>query len=208
MKKNILKITVVALAVFAMPTMMQAQLGNLARKAKSAAQTAKTLTSNENLIGTEEIKVENLKGSWSYRESGISFAAGNAAEKAAGNAAAEEVEPKIKDALSVLKPGMVTFKFNEDKTCKVLVQKKEIDGTYSVNGANIDMTLSDPAATLKFNGRIDGNRIQLSMTPDEMANFIKAALPESADNYASKIAAASSVLDKAKNIYLALWFAK
>ena len=117
MKKNILKMAVVALAVFAMPTMMHAQLGNLARKAKSAAQTAKTLTTNENLIGTEEIKVAQLAATWSYTEAGVSFAAGNAAEKAAGNALAQEVEPDLRNALSVIRPGMLKFKFNEDKTC-------------------------------------------------------------------------------------------
>ncbi len=208
MKKNILKLAVVALAVFAMPTMMHAQLGNLARKAKSAAQTAKTLTTNENLIGTEELKVEKVKGTWSYTEPGISFAAGNAAEKAAGNAVAQEVEPDLRSALSVIRPGMLKFKFNENNTCQAIVQTKPIDGTYTLNGPDITVNLSNPATTLKFNGRIDGNRIQLSMTPDELTDFIKTVLPESADSYASKIGTVSSALEKAKNLYLALWFFK
>jgi hypothetical protein len=208
MKKNILKMAVVALAVFAMPTMMHAQLGNLARKAKSATQTAKTLTTNENLIGTEEIKVAQLAATWSYTEAGVSFAAGNAAEKAAGNALAQEVEPDLRNALSVIRPGMLKFKFNEDKTCQLLAQNKPIDGTYTISGPDITVNLSNPATTLKFNGRLDGNRIQLSMTPDELTSFIKAALPESADSYASKIGTVTSALEKAKNLYLALWFFK
>ena len=82
MKKNIMRFAVVALALFAMPTFMHAQLGKLANKAKAAANTAKTLNSEENLIGDEEITEKDLKATWSYREPGLSFAKGNAAVKA------------------------------------------------------------------------------------------------------------------------------
>lgn len=208
MKKNILRIAVVALALFAMPNMMHAQLGKLANKAKSAANTAKTLNTEENLIGEEELTEKALKGTWSYREPGMSFAKGNAVQKAAGNKAAEEVEPKIREILSPLKPGMVSFQFEEKGVCKMIVQKKEIPGTYTINGANIDVTLSNPAATLKFNGKIDGNRIQLSMLPDDLISFIQAAMPDSADQYAAKLEPVTKVLAKAKIVYLALWFAK
>lgn len=208
MKKNVMRIAIVALALFAMPTMMHAQLGKLANKAKSAANTAKTLNTEENLIGEEEITEKDLKGTWSYREPGVSFAKGNAVQKAAGNKVAEEVEPKLRDILSPLKPGMVSFQFAEKGVCKMIVQKKEIPGTYTINGANIDVTLSDPAATLKFNGKIDGNRIQLSMLPDDLIDFIKAAMPDSADQYAAKLEPVTKLLEKAKIVYLALWFAK
>ena len=103
---------------------------------------------------------------------------------------------------------MLKFKFNEDKTCQLLAQNKPIDGTYTISGPDITVNLSNPATTLKFNGRLDGNRIQLSMTPDELTSFITAALPESADSYASKIGTVTSALEKAKNLYLALWFFK
>ena len=208
MKKNIMRIAIVALALFAMPNMMHAQLGKLANKAKAAANTAKTLNSDENLIGEDEITEKALKGTWAYREPGIAFAKGNAVQKAAGNKAAEEFEPKLREALSALKPGMVSFKFDEKGACTMLVQKKEIPGTYTISGPNIDITLSNPAATLKFNGRIDGNRIQLSMLPDDLVGFIQAAMPDSADQYASKLEPVTKALAKVKIVYIALWFGK
>ena len=208
MKKNIMRFAVVALALFAMPTFMHAQLGKLANKAKAAANTAKTLNSEENLIGDEEITEKDLKATWSYREPGLSFAKGNAAVKAAGNKVAQEVEPEMREALSALKPGMISFKFEEKGVCTLIAQKKEIPATYTVSGPDITITLSDPAATLKFNGRIDGNRIQLSMLPDDLIGFIKAAMPDSADQYAAKLEPVTKALSKVKIVYIALWFAK
>ena len=208
MKRNILKLAIVAFAAFAMPTMMHAQLGNLAKQAKSAAKTAKTLTSNDNLIGEDELTVKDLKFKWSYREPGIAFGKGNAAQKAAGNAIAGEVEPKLKDALKSLKSGSISFKFEEKGVCTATMQGKEIPATYTINGPNIDITLSKPAATLKFNGRIDGARIQLAMTPSDLAEFIKVAAPASADQYLKQMEPAFKTLEKAKNVYIALWFAR
>ena len=214
--KGFIKTAFVAAAIFALPTMMHAQLGGLggmAKKAKAAAATAKSLTSDANLIGEEELTLDAVKGTWSYREPGIAFGAGNAAAKAAGNAAAEKVEPALKEALTKagFKTGMIKFTFNnnkeEVKTCKVTLASKEMEGTYALEGANIAITLTESGKTFKFNGKIDGGRIQLAMTPSDMLDFVKAVAP-SADNYASQMASVSSVLDKVKILYLALWFAK
>ncbi len=213
MKKELIRTVLVAAAIFAMPTIMYAQLGNLAKKAKAAAATAKSLNSDANLIGEEELTADAVKGTWSYREPGIAFGPGNAAAKAAGNAAAEKVEPVIKEGLTKagFKPGMLKFTFNNSKedgqTAKVVVASKEFEGTYALEGATIAVTLNETGKTFKFNGKLDGGRLQLALTPSDMLDFVKAAAPQ-ADNYAAQVKSVSDVLDKVKILYLALTFGK
>ena len=203
MKKEMIRTALIAMAIFAMPTMMHAQLGNLAKKAKAAAATAKSLNSDANLIGEEELTDDAVKGTWSYREPGIAFGPGNAAAKAAGNAAAEKVEPIIKEGLTKagFKPGMLKFTFNNSKengqTAKVVVASKEFEGTYALEGATIAVTLNETGKTFKFNGKLDGGRLQLALTPSDQA-----------DNYAAQVKSVSDVLDKVKILYLALTFGK
>ena len=106
---------------------------------------------------------------------------------------------------------MLKFTFNNSKedgqTAKVVVASKEFEGTYALEGATIAVTLTETGKTFKFNGKLDGGRLQLALTPSDMLDFVKAAAPQ-ADNYAAQVKSVSDVLDKVKILYLALTFGK
>lgn len=93
------------------------------------------------LTGTEA--TVDMTGTWNYKGSAVEFESDNLLMKAGGSAAATMAENKLDEQLSKIgiKDGQMSFTFNADSTFVSTVGKKKLNGTYSYDAANKQVTL-------------------------------------------------------------------
>lgn len=97
--------------------------------AKKALNTVKQLN---------QLKLEDLQGTWQYKGSACQFKSDDLLQKAGGIAMAEGLEKKLDNAYAKvgIVPDKFTYTFNSDSTFTSEIGKKKMKGTYSYDAAS------------------------------------------------------------------------
>lgn len=210
MKKEIIKITLVAIMAFIAPTAMKAQLSNIINAIKGSSSTANTVTDIVgNLLGSGKVSAANLTGTWAYTEPCVAFESDDVLSKLGGSVASTKIEDKFNAALTKagIKPGNVTMTFNTDNTFAMTVGKKTLSGTYEVSGSDLNLTFKTTGKTIKTNVKISLGTLQIAMNADKMLDIVT-TIATKASAYSSQMSTISSLLGNYKGMYLGMKFQK
>lgn len=210
MKKNIIKIAIVALAAFVAPTTTRAQLSEILNAIKGSSSTASTVTDIVgNLLGSGKVSESSLQGTWVYTEPCVAFESDDVLSKLGGSVASTKIEDKFNTALTKagIKPGNVTITFNADSTFAITVGKKTLSGTYAVNESELDLTFKTTGRTVKTNVKLSLGTLQIAMNADKMLDVIT-TIATKASAYSSQMSTISSLLGNYKGMYLGMKFQK
>ena len=214
MKKNIIKLAIVAVAAFTMPSAMNAQLNEILGKAKEAiagsSSTAGTVTDViGGLLGSGKLTEKSLAGTWVYTQPCVAFESESVLSNIGGSVASSKVEEKLKKGLEKagIKSGKVTLTFNTDKTFAMTVGKKSLSGTYEIDGSNVTLNFKSPAKSINTNAKISLGTLQLAMNADKMLDIVN-TIATKASAYSSQMGTVSSMLSQYKGMYLGMKFNK
>lgn len=214
MKTSIIRIAMVVAAAFFMPSTMNAQLADLLNKAKSlfsgTSSTASTITNVVgNLLGSTKITAEKLEGTWSYTQPCIAFESENTLNNIGGSVASAKIEEKLKTALDKagIKAGQMSITFNADKTFLISTGRRQISGTYQVEGTDLLLTFKTTKKTIKTNVKLSLGTLQIAMNADKMLQIVN-TIATKASAYSSNMKTVSTLLSQYKGMYLGLKFKK
>ncbi|MBQ2298760.1 MAG: DUF4923 family protein [Bacteroidaceae bacterium] len=214
MKKSIIKIALVATAAFLMPSTMNAQFADLLNKAKSlfggSSSTTSTITNVVgNLLGNTKITAQKLEGTWSYTQPCIAFESESTLNNIGGSVASAKIEEKLKAGLDKagIKEGQMSITFNADKTFYISTGKRQISGTYEVEGSDLSLTFKTTKKTIKTNVKLSLGTLQIAMNADKMLQIVN-TIATKASAYSSSMKTVSTLLSQYKSMYLGLKFKK
>ena len=214
MKKSIIKIALVATAAFLMPSTMNAQFAELLNKAKSlfggSSSTTSTITNVVgNLLGNTKITAQKLEGTWSYTQPCIAFESESTLNNIGGSVASAKIEEKLKTGLDKagIKEGQMSITFNADKTFYISTGKRQISGTYEVEGSDLSLTFKTTKKTIKTNVKLSLGTLQIAMNADKMLQIVN-TIATKASAYSSSMKTVSTLLSQYKSMYLGLKFKK
>ncbi|MBR2631305.1 MAG: DUF4923 family protein [Bacteroidaceae bacterium] len=214
MKTSIIRIAMVVAAAFFMPSTMNAQLADLLNKAKSlfsgTSSTASTITNVVgNLLGSTKITAEKLEGTWSYTQPCIAFESENTLNNIGGSVASAKIEEKLKTALDKagIKAGQMSITFNADKTFLISTGRRQISGTYQVEGTDLLLTFKTTKKTIKTNVKLSLGTLQIAMNADKMLQIVN-TIATKASAYSSNMKTVSTLLSQYNGMYLGLKFEK
>ena len=122
----------------------------------------------------KQASVKNIIGTWSYSEPAIVFQSDNVLAKAASKVAANKIEKKLQSYLTQygIKPGTLTITFKEDGTFSETLNKKTINGKWTITNSKLQLTVSGiktPAITTQING----NNLLLVTDATKLLNLFK-----------------------------------
>lgn len=214
MKTSIIRIAMVVAAAFFMPSTMNAQFADLLNKAKSlfsgTSSTASTITNVVgNLLGSTKITAEKLEGTWSYTQPCIAFESENTLNNIGGSVASAKIEEKLKTALDKagIKAGQMSITFNADKTFLISTGRRQISGTYQVEGTDLLLTFKTTKKTIKTNVKLSLGTLQIAMNADKMLQIVN-TIATKASAYSSNMKTVSTLLSQYNGMYLGLKFEK
>ena len=214
MKKSIIKIALIATAAFLMPSTMNAQFADLLNKAKSlfggSSSTTSTITNVVgNLLGNTKITAQKLEGTWSYTQPCIAFESESTLNNIGGSVASAKIEEKLKAGLDKagIKEGQMSITFNADKTFYISTGKRQISGTYEVEGSDLSLTFKTTKKTIKTNVKLSLGTLQIAMNADKMLQIVN-TIATKASAYSSSMKTVSTLLSQYKSMYLGLKFKK
>jgi hypothetical protein len=214
MKKSIIKIALVAAAAFLMPSTMNAQFADLLNKAKNlfggSSSTTSTITNVVgNLLGNTKITAQKLEGTWSYTQPCIAFESESTLNNIGGSVASAKIEEKLKAGLDKagIKEGQMSITLNADKTFYISTGKRQISGTYEVEGSDLSLTFKTTKKTIKTNVKLSLGTLQIAMNADKMLQIVN-TIATKASAYSSSMKTVSTLLSQYKSMYLGLKFKK
>ncbi len=207
-----MKAVLVAVVALGISQTASAQLGNLLKNAANSvtgSSSAGNVVSNvvSNLLGTSKLSESNLVGTWSYSGPCVVLESDNVLSNIGGSVMTSKVESKFGNVLQKVgfKPGKVGLTLNEDKSFVMTVAGKKTQGTWSVSGSNLVLTIL--GKSIKINGKMSGGDLQLAMNADKMLSLL-GTVTQSASTLNSTFGTVSSLLNKYKGLYLGLKFSK
>lgn len=161
MRKGISVLAVILL--MGMPTAVSAQFKNILNSVKSAV---------ENVV--EQPKFD-LQGQWAYKGSAVDLKSNNLLKNLGGKAATSVAEGKINSELKKIGivPGSLEFEFRKDSTFTTALAGRKLNGSYSYNEADRDLTLTF-AKVVNFHAKVKTGAQEMSLlfNSDKLFKFL------------------------------------
>ena len=190
--------TVMAAAMILTSSAASAQtLGNILKKVASSDVVNSVI--NTYVPGANAV---SLPGNWSYTGAAISVSGENALSNVAGSAVTSGIESKADQYLQKIgiKPGSVTYTFNEDKTFSCTIFGIPLSGTWQINDEAQKVTLQYGKVMkyLSMTGTLTrtSEGCEMLFDADRFLTFIKSAL-----SFAGKSSTAASSLGSLTSSY-------
>lgn len=166
------------------------KLGNILKKVASSDVVNSVI--NTYVPGASAV---SLPGTWSYTGAAVSVSSDNALSNVAGSAVTSGIESKADQYLQKIgiKPGSVTYTFNEDKTFSCTIFGIPLSGTWQINDEAQKVTLQYGKVMkyLSMTGTLTrtSEGCEMLFDADRFLAFIKTAL-----SYAGKSSTAAGSL--------------
>ena len=181
MKKNVLKIAAVSLALmFSAPMSAQSDLGGLLGNVLGAA--TGNSSSGDDLVSTltsifssdKQANKNNIIGTWNYSEPAIVFMSDNFLAKTAAKVASNKLETKLQSYLTKygIKPGTFSMTFKEDGTFTRTLKGRTSKGTWQLKDNKLLLTIAG-LATVSITTQIDGKDMQFVTDATKLLNLFK-----------------------------------
>ncbi len=162
------------------------------------------------LIGTKEVGMNDIVGTWVYDSPSIVLESDDVLSKIGGTAITSKGEKYLEEAVTKcgLKSGAVSLTFNADSTYSCTFGGRQVKGTYSLEGANL--TLKRQMGTRGINVTANVNRLskelQLAVKADKLLTLLESFSDKMKTN--SSMSTFSSLLKKYKGMQAGLKFKK
>lgn len=213
MKKGLIKVALVAIAMVAAPLAANAQsnlLNGVLGTLKSKSSTVNAVTNIVgNLLGTNNVSESSLVGTWTYSQPSIAFESESVLGQVGASVASSKIQGKMKKGLEKagIKSGKMTITFNQDKSFVFTVGNRQHKGTYKVDGCNLTLTFAMTGRTVTANVKQNLGSLQLAMKADKMLQVVNTVATK-ASAYSSQMGTVSALLGNYKGMYLGLEFTK
>ncbi len=218
MKKTILKVAFATAMAFIMPTVSNAQLGDLLKgaatnvvgKATGNSSTASTITNVvTSLLGTSKVSETSIVGTWTYDSPCIAAESSNVLTKATAAAAVSEAQDKLTSALTKagIKSGSMKIKFEEGGKATITVGKKNVSATYKLEGSDLLLTLTKVKKTIRMNCKLSAGKLQLAMKSDKLLTLVN-TISSTAAAASSTLGTLNTLLKNVDGLYVGLQFTK
>lgn len=152
-----------------------------AADAQSIKDILKSTASNViNQVAGAVAPVDLTKGTLTYTGAAVELISDNALSNVAGKAAAGTVEAKVNAELEKagIKAGVIAFEFAEDNTFTMKFKGKNIAGTYTLEGNEINLAFGKTFKSVKMSGTVTAttNGCKMVFPAKKFLSFIKAIL--------------------------------
>lgn len=175
MKKNVLKLTALALMAMCQMQVGAQTLGDVLNGVLGSSQTGDVVQGLTSVFSSDkQATADNIIGTWSYSEPAIVFTSDNILAKAASKIAANKVEKKLQEQLSKygIQPGAFTMTFKEDGTFTETLKGKTTQGKWAVKNSKLQLTIIG-VKTLSVTTQIDGKDMQFVTDATKLLNLFK-----------------------------------
>ncbi len=124
--------------------------------------------------GEKQADKKSIVGMWTYSEPAIVFESDNFLAKTGAKIAAGKLEDKLQERLTKvgIKPGAVTFTFNEDGTYVNTLGSKKFAGTWTVTDQKLNLTVAK-MKTFSITTQLEGKQLMLVVNADKLLTFVK-----------------------------------
>ena len=196
MKKISVAIIAAAMVIFT-PAASAQKLGNILKKVASSDVVNSVV--NTYVPGANAV---SLPGTWSYTGAAIALSGESALSNVAGAAVTSGIESKLDSYLQKIgiKPGAVSFTFNEDKTFTSTIFGIPLGGTWQVNDDAKKVTLQYGKVMkyLSMTGTLTrtSDGCEILFDADRFLTFLKTAL-----SYAGKSSSTASGISSLTDSY-------
>lgn len=116
-----------------------------------------------------------IVGKWTYVQPCIQFESENLLAKAGGSLVATRAEAKLADLYNKIgiKPGALTFVFNNDNTCQYAVGSRVMQGKYVFDSATKTMTITTQTGMqIKAFVSVTGNNMGLTFDVSKLLQLV------------------------------------
>lgn len=175
MKKNVLKLTALALMAMCQMQVSAQSLGDVLNGVLSSSQSGDIAQGLTSVFSKDkQATANNIIGTWSYSEPAIVFTSDNILTKAAAKIAANKVEKKLQEQLSKygIQAGTFTMTFKEDGTFTETLKGKTTQGKWAVKDSKLQLTILG-VKTLSVTTQIDGKDMQFVTDATKLLNLFK-----------------------------------
>ena len=214
MKKSILKVALATSLAFIMPSVSNAQLGDLLKSAAGTAvgqATGNSTLANvvTALLGTSKVSEQSIIGTWTYQEPCIAAESSNVLTKAAAAAAVSKAQNELSSALlkAGIKAGAMQITFAEGGKATIMLGKKKVSATYKVDGSDLYLTLTTIKKTIKMNCKLSSGKLQLAMKADKLLTLVN-TISSTAAAASTSLATLNTLLKNVDGLYVGLQFTK
>lgn len=187
-------------------TSTAAQIQNILGKLKSNKNAGIATDMIAKILGDADIKESSLVGTWSYNQPCVAFTSEDKLADLGGTVISSKLEDKLGSALSKagISSNKVIVTFNEDNTFNMnIANKKQVSGTYSVDGCNVTLNFKSPKKTVVCNGKLTLGTLQLAMEANGLFDVVSAAAMK-ASAFSTEMSALSSLISNYDGMYLGL----
>lgn len=118
----------------------------------------------------------SVVGTWNYEAPSVQFESQNYLTQAGGTAIAEKLEAKLASLYKLvnIRPGKMTFTFDQNGNMTYGVGSVKRTGTYTFDNATKTMTLTtSTGASFRCFVTVSGNNLYLTFDGDKFLNFVK-----------------------------------
>ncbi|MBO4598349.1 MAG: DUF4923 family protein [Bacteroidaceae bacterium] len=160
---KLIKSTLLAMALFCVPSLSHAQLGDILNKVVSA-------------VTTPSVSANQLEGTWIFTGSAVQLESDNILKKAAGSAISSQAQKKFDNYLTQagIKEGNLTFTFKSDGTFdKTIGEKNKASGKYTVSGDKLTLTYDMTGISSTTTVSVSGNEFSMLYDADKVLTGIE-----------------------------------
>ena len=214
MKKSILKVALATSLAFIMPSVSNAQLGDILKSAAGTAVQQATGNSTitnvvTTLLGTSNVTEKSIVGTWTYQEPCIAAESSNVLTKTAAAAAVSKAQSELSKALTKagIKAGTLKITFEEGGKATILLGKKKVAATYKLDGSDLHLTLTKIKKTIKMNCKLSSGKLQLAMKSDKLLTLVN-TISSTAAAASTSLATLNTLLKNVDGLYVGLQFTK
>jgi len=161
------------------------------------------------LIGTTAVKSTDIVGTWTYSQPAVAFESEDALTKVGGAAMSSKLESQLGKQLTKvgISQGKLKMTFNKDGSFSAELNKKTVNGKYTISGSTITLTKNDSSKT-KVQGNIKlGTTLQITFKADKLLTFAQ-QFGSIAGKSSSTLKTATTLLNKYKGLQLGMRFTK
>lgn len=188
-------------------------LGSVLSSSNSSTSTKSSTTSSifSFLTGTKTVSANTIVGNWTYSEPAAAFESKNLLSQAGGAIVANQIQKQSGNYLTRygIKPGSVKFNFKSDKTFTATIGKKKVNGTYKVNGSNVEFS-TNGVKTLTANCNMKSSSMQLTFKADKLLSLVKMLnnVPKVSGSTGTALSVITKLSDNYDGMQVGMQFAK
>ena len=200
MKKNIIKLALVCLAIFSgQNAKAQTDLGNILNNVLGGSTSTSDVVSGITSIfsSSKQATESNIVGTWEYEEPAILLQSDNVLTNAAAKVAANTAEKKLQAQLEKIgiKKGALTMTFNSDGTFSETFGSKKSSGTWTISDSKPILKHTLKSVTLTT--QVSGDNLMFVTDATKLLTLFQ-TLGSTSTN--SKLATVTSLMKKVKGM--------